>query len=372
MNTKTIFTLLLSATLSTASFGLKNESDWVNDGVRASEKHLQRAQEYEQEGNWEDAAEQYDNVYLKTLSPTNKCKALFLKATNLEKAGEHYEAFETFNDITINYSEQAYFQPALDGMIRIGDYFSSKKDELFADNSSNARDIYQTVIERAPYGDDAAKTLLKIAEVQKRWYKSEEAITTYKSIIKKYKLNKQEVEESYIQLAETFNNMAEKSDNDAELSFKGIDYLDVFENKFPQSTKQEKSDILRQEFRERIAMYYYNIGYFYTWDANYSRRAAVRYLQRVLLDYPTTKAATKAEALLASLDPNYQETIAKAKEKGLEVKPKPVVPAIKRIDPTEKFLDSKDWENEEILINDPKSTDKWLLPVPATSNKGKK
>ena len=193
----------------------------------------------------------------------------------------------------------------------------------------------------------------------------------YRRIIKEYKNSQNEVEISYLNLGKILEAKSRRSDGDVEVAKKGQDLMMTFVAKYPESQFVEEGKKLKIVFDNRVAMYDYRIGLFYTWDAHKNEQAAQRYLYAVLLDYPDSPAASLSEDLLAKIDGNYKITTKKIIEQNSDHMALPLDQKVVRPKTAlEKAKDPSTWEPETFRVNHPERTDKWLTPVPNAKKKG--
>ncbi len=354
--------LLFSAQFITAAEWIPEEN-WVEKGWFGSINYLETALSQEKAEKYSNAANAYEMVYRLASNPENKAHALYSKAVNQQRAGKSYEAYKTYKELINRYPAEEYFTAALNNMFEIGKSYEATQDKMFSDNRRKALEIYSTIIETAPYSDNAPEILLRTAKLQETSVESEKAITSYERIIKKYKNFETQSSAAYLNLANVYDEMAQRADCDCKLTKKSLHLVDTFQARHPDHERKAEAGALKEKLRNRLGMYYYNLGEFYTWEANYSIKATRRYLHKVLFEYLDTPAAAKAEQLLASVDPNSATIVAEAKEKNKMVKKKVSKQDIKLLPFTKSQKESL-WEKEEAMPVEDQDSDKWLLPIP--------
>ncbi len=356
--------ILLPLCFATAE-GWQKEEGWVNKGWFFDSNYLEDAEKAHKKGNYKAAAQYYEKLFQNSIVSKNKAKALFEKGRNYELAQKQYSAYEAYKELVTRYTNAEYYNDALNSMIAIGDMFKEKESTLFSNNHEKALDVYESVLSLAPYSKQAPAVALNAATLEASGLGREKAILLYKRIIKQYKHSEEEVIFSHLNLAKIYESKMNKADHDTAIAIKGQDLMETFIQKYPESTLIGEGKKMKTVFEDFIAMYTYNLGYFYTWEANLCIPAARRYLHTTLIKYPDSPAAVKAEKLLASIDPDYLQTDRVLQREQGEAMELPLDFTAKReLTPLEKAKDSSTWEPETFVIQHPERTDKWLTPVP--------
>ncbi len=345
--------------------GWQKEEGWVNKGWFFDSNYLEDAQKAHTKGNYKAAAKYYEEVFQNSIVSKNKAKALFEKGLNYELAQKQYSAYEAYRELITRYTNAEYYNNALNRMIAIGDAFKEKESTLFSNNHEKALDVYSSVLSVAPYSQQAPAVALSAATLEASGLGREKAIILYQKIIKQYKHSREEVILSHLNLAKIYESKMNKADHDTVIATRGQELMEEFIQKYPKSKMVTEGKKMKTTFENYIAMYNYNLGYFYTWEANLCIPAARRYLHTTLLKYPDSPAAVKAEKLLASIDPDYLKTDRDLLQNNEEAMELPLSFTAKReLTPLQKAKDPTTWEPETFVIEHPERTDKWLTPVP--------
>jgi len=325
---------------------------------------LEKAQMHEKAKDYDDAADEYEVVFQVARDPRNKAQALYRKAVNLRLDGSRSSAFETYKELIERYPTEKYYTPALDELFALGMEYEAEGDKLFRDNRGHATDIYNFIVETAPFYKNAAAVLLRLGNLQATSLDQETSILSYEKLIKKYKNYEIQRSEAFIKMANVYNNMAESADQDCELTRQSLEYVNSFLEAYPEHARADEAKELKVELTDRLGMYYYNLGLFYTYEANYSASATRKYLRKVLFEYTDSPAAAKAEILLASVDPDSEIVVAEAKEKQkVEHKIEPSIKS-KKMAPFTANQDEAEWGESPVLPETDQDKDKHLLPLP--------
>jgi len=347
------------------------EEAWTHKGWFSTINYLDAAKKSHADQDYEDAADYYEKVFELSVLGSNKAKALFEKGSNFELAGMPYSAFEAYRELITRYTNAEYYDKALIRMVAIGDTFEREKSTLFSNNYEKALEVYGSVLTLAPYSPQAPKVALKAARLHAGGTGRAKAIMLYRRIIKEYKNSQNEVEISYLNLGKILEAKSRRTDGDVAVAKQGQDLMMTFIAKYPESQFVAEGKALKTVFDNRVAMYDYKIGLFYTWEAHKNENAARRYLNSVLLNYPDSPAAIKADELLARIDVNYKSTVSEsAPQNANTVVVSPQEKPIRHRTALEKAKDPSTWEPETFRVNHPERTDKWLTPVPSVKKKG--
>lgn len=345
-------------------------SDWVKtDNFKKSRwfgsyNVLEEAQKHEKSKDYDAAADEYETLFEVVQDSRNKAHALFKKAQNLHLDGSRKSAFKTYKELIECYPTSTFYTKALDDLFLIGKEFEAAKGKLFADNESNAVEVYEFIIDTAPFYKNSAKVLLRLGNLQAGRLDEDMAVSSYKKLVKKYKNYEVQRAEAFIMMARVYDKMAESADQDCELTRQSLEYVNTFLENYPEHKRKAEAEKLKVKLTNRLGMYYYKLGLFYTWDANYCASATRRYLRKVLFEYTDTPAAAKAEALLASVDPDAELVVSEVKEvQKVHYKSEPTIQS-KKMAPFSMSQEQEDWPEQPVLPAESLNNDKYLLPLP--------
>lgn len=338
--------------------------NFVKKGWFGSYNALKKAQTHEKAKDYDDAADEYEVVFQVARDPRNKARALYRKALNLRLDGSRVDAFDTYKELIERYPTEKYYTQALDDLFVLGTEYEAEGDKLFRDNRGHATEIYNYIIDTAPFYKNAAAVLLRLGNLQADSLDQETSIVSYEKLIKKYKNYQVQRSEAFIKMANVYNNMAESADQDCELTRQSLEYVNTFLETYPEHIRAGEAKKLKVKLMDRLAMYYYNLGLFYTYEANYSASATRKYLRKVLFDYTDSPAAAKAEVLLASVDPDSDIIVAEAKEKQkVAHKIEPSIQS-RKMAPFNVNQQEEEWGELPVLPEVDQDKDKHLLPLP--------
>ena len=332
-----------------------------------------RIDEAQKEKDWSEVIDLCDELLETVSKAENKVKALVIKGIALKEEGENKEAFDTFQSAIDRYPMYMKFNEAVTYQKEIADleYEKIKDSDSIFTNRQPVIDMYKKIVNNAPFADDAASILLRVAIIQKDDDQIAEAIQSYRTIVKRYRTTA-EAGYARINLAQHYINLLDKIEGDQKLIDSAKSELILF-------TQQFKSHTMLSEAERRLKQIYnieaerlYLLAVFYNRQEtpHYRPDAAKRYLYKLLIEYGDSEFTDQAQTLLKSVDAEYQANIVdnseKIRKEAKEAELKITLPP-----------EATDKSKRKILIPQGKS-DKFLLPVedldltPLENNENKK
>ncbi|MCM8529580.1 MAG: tetratricopeptide repeat protein [Lentisphaeraceae bacterium] len=332
-----------------------------------------RIDEAQKEKDWSEVIDLCDELLETVSKAENKVKALVIKGIALKEEGENKEAFDTFQSAIDRYPMYMKFNEAVTYQKEIADleYEKIKDSDSIFTNRQPVIDMYKKIVNNAPFADNAASILLRVAIIQKDDDQIAEAIQSYRTIVKRYRTTA-EAGYARINLAQHYINLLDKIEGDQKLIDSAKSELILF-------TQQFKSHPMLSEAERRLKQIYnieaerlYLLAVFYNRQEtpHYRPDAAKRYLYKLLIEYGDSEFTDQAQTLLKSVDAEYQANIVdnseKIRKEAKEAELKITLPP-----------EATDKSKRKILIPQGKS-DKFLLPVedldltPLENNENKK
>ena len=287
-------------------FALLASAAASDDEARAKSKE---AYEAGQKGDWRTSANRYMDAKLLANDAVIKANALKLAARAYRKAGMGYKEYLCLRELLDDYPEEVNFEDTVRREYQIANsYLKGYRDKPYRwvpwlNDEQRTQEIYEAILQQAPYIDFAPRMLLRLAElyVDKSEYKK--ADETYGRIIDAYSTSYL-APVAYLDRANLAMQLSRSGDGDGTYSRATKDSLKDYLKLYPRTPEEKWAKEGLRAVDEVSAERLYKLAVFYNREKN--AEAARRYIRDTLVNYPDTAAAPKAERLLADIDKNYR------------------------------------------------------------------
>lgn len=359
------------------SLVLYGQDNWVQEQVIFEEvdgkTYVIRIDEAFQNKNFQSAVDLCDEVNQKSTKPANKARALVLKADALVELGEDEEAFQVYQSSIEKYPVYIKYNDVVKKQLAIANReyeLVRGRDSIFLDRSK-AINYFKKVITNAPFADDAPFLLLRVAILQKDDDQPEEAIQSYRTLVKRYRTST-EAGYARVNLAQHYLNLLDKIEGDQRLIDEAKSQLILFTQQFTSHPMLSEAERRLKQIYNIEAERLYLLALFYNRQdtPHYRPAAAKKYLYKLLIEYGDSDFANPAKEILATIDPDYQANIVDEKEKiRKEMEEKKLILPPEAIDPSKRKILIKQGESDKFLLP---IHDLDLTPLENKKNKEKK
>lgn len=320
----------------------------VHGDDKAAQDAFSSGLSLEKERRFLQAADQYKEAEVQADDPVRKANALIAAARVFRKAKRYGSEFDCLQSLAEGHVTRINFAEVVKRQFEIGDkFFAGHRDRFvswipFIHKDDRTIEIYEKALKNAPCSPSAAEARLRLGRLYLDDDKPDKAIHHFADAIK---LNPESEEARYaaLELANTLKVQSSRGDGDSQNAQKALEAFDSFLEKHPNDPKAEWIKRSREEVHNYIAERLCNIGKFYMKAKKYN--VAQRYFAAIIQDYPKTKSAETAEAMLAEISKDYQN-------RGLVWTPD------KR-----PFAESEFPREDMPVIHSPEPKGKWLLPI---------
>ncbi len=257
-----------------------------------------------QEGKYKEAIREFEKLVKYFPKSKYAPEAQFYIGQAYEKLGDYYRAFKAYQKIIETYPYTSRVDEVISLEYKIGNlYFvrSNKKRKLidrfsFSDDNAKAIEIFQKVVENAPYSEYAPIAQFKLGLVYKRIKDYSNAEEAFKKLITNYPTSEL-VDDAIIQLAKVVSEKERKVDYSQEATEEAIKRLKELSTlgELPSEGKQ-----VLKELQERKAKSLFEIAKFYEKQKLY--KSAMIYYEDIVKNYPHTSWAVKAAEKIGTLD----------------------------------------------------------------------
>ncbi|MCM8531411.1 MAG: tetratricopeptide repeat protein [Lentisphaeraceae bacterium] len=336
------------------------QENWVQEEVLFQEvdgkSYIVRIDDALKNSQYDTVIELCDEVNQKSTKPANKARALVIKGDALVLQKEDDEAFNVYQSsiekypVYINYNNIVRKQLAIANR----EYDVVKgRDSMFLDRS-NAIHYFKKVITNAPFAEDAPLLLLRVAILQKEDDQPEEAIQSYRTLVKRYRTSS-EAGYARVNLAQHYINLLDKIEGDQRLIDEARSQLILFTQQFTTHPMLSEANRRLKQIYNIQAERLYLLAVFYNRveTPHYRPAASKKYLYKLLIEFGDSDFVRPAQELLKTIDPDYQAKLVDEREKIRQEKIKNQI--ILPPEATDKTL-------RKIKIKQGDS-DKFLLPI---------
>ena len=301
---------------------LNGQDNWVQEQVLFEEaggkSYIVRINEAINAGNNDLVIELCDEINQKSTKPANKARAIVLKGDALVAMGEDEEAFDIYQSSIEKYPVYIKYNDVVKKQLAIANRehdLVKGRDSIFLDRSK-AISYYKRVITNAPFATDAPLLLLRVAILQKDDDQPEEAIQSYRTLVKRYRTST-EAGYARVNLAQHYLNLLDKIEGDQRLIDESKSQLILFTQQFTNHPMLSEANRRLKQIYNIEAERLYLLAVFYNRKEtpHYRPAASKKYLYKLLIEYGDSDFVRPAQELLKTIDPDYQAKLVDEREK---------------------------------------------------------
>jgi outer membrane assembly lipoprotein YfiO len=201
-----------------------------------------------------------------------------------------------YQKVIQNYPFSEKIDEIIKRQFRIGNRFYSKPGSKLAgmellDSLDKALEVYNQVIENAPYGKYAPKSQFKIGECYKRLMQYNEAVAAFQKVIDEYPKSPL-VKEARYEVANCAYLASLRPDYDQELTDEAIEEYKKFASQSGNIKLRKQAAGIITQLEEKKAESIFKTASFYERGRHY--KSAALYYEEILDKYPNTAHAELA------------------------------------------------------------------------------
>ena len=223
-------------------------------------------------------------------------RAQFHLAAAYEKMGEHYRAFENYQQVIDKYPYTEKVEEIIEREYRIANlFYSGRKAKILGLALLPARhkaiEIFAKVVENSPYGEYAPLAQYKLGECYMQMKDYINAALAFKKIIENYPKSPL-IDDAKYKIAMCAANAATGPEYNEEDTDKAIKEFNDFVRRYPDSQMEKEARHFIDKLENQKAENHFNIARFYERQSNLD--SAIIYYEEILHKYPTSEWAVKA------------------------------------------------------------------------------
>ncbi|MEM9445042.1 MAG: outer membrane protein assembly factor BamD [Verrucomicrobiota bacterium] len=276
-----------------------------------SKAQMALAKKFEIDENWEAALKSYKILVRRWPLSSSAGEAQFKVGFMAEKAANFWEAYKAYNLVIKKYPGSQFFDLAIERKFSIGRlYLAGEPQKLWKipllPSMDKAVEIFQSVIDDAPYGEYAADSYFHIGLARQKQGKWSEAIQAYRTILDRY-LNSSIADDAQYQIGYAWYKASSLPEYDQSAAQKSIEAFEDFAVKYPNSEKIIQAEEYMEELNGRQVQGAFNVAKFYETQKNY--KAAYIYYNDVVQRSPESNEASEAKKRIAIIRPLVAEEL---------------------------------------------------------------
>jgi outer membrane protein assembly factor BamD (BamD/ComL family) len=298
------------------------------------------------------AADKFKDAILYADTAQLKANGLKMQAEANKKGDLLYQEYLNLKRLIANYPENCDVNKLVEREYQIGNNFFDGYREVpfkwfpWITDEDKSKEIYEAILKQSPYAKFIPEMLVKMGFLYLKDGENQKAIAVYDKVITNYE-HSDASQVAHLDLANIYLQLAKTGDGDGSNSKNARRVLLLYIKRFPKTPeiKWAKSNLKRTYELEADRLY--NLAIYY--NNNNNQKAAKRYIKQILVNYPDTKCANKAESLLDAIDlPLYPMT----KLPPVEEKTKYNLYNLPQSD-----------KEDTILVVPENTGGKWLIPI---------
>ncbi len=231
-------------------------------------------------------------------------EAQYYAGRSYEELGKYYFAFQSYQKVIDDYPYTKRLEEIIEREYKIANVLETKEEPKLMDielsmSLDRAIEIYRKIVDNAPFGPYADKSLYKIAEVERRLKRYDKAVEAYDTIINDHP-DSELVPEAKYQIAFTEYEASLDPEYDQESTQKAMENFQEIARTTSVPGIAEEADKVLGELRAKKAQSAIKVAEFYERQKKY--KGAVLYYKEVVGKFPGTEPAKFAQKKIDQLE----------------------------------------------------------------------
>ncbi|MCM8783622.1 MAG: outer membrane protein assembly factor BamD [Candidatus Omnitrophica bacterium] len=272
---------------------------WVNPkyAVKDSpQEQLEWAMNLYMNKNYEGAIGEFKKLIKYYPNSPQACDAQYFIGKGYEELGKFYEAFKAYQKVIDTYPYTQKVEEVIEREYRIGDlYFTGHRDKILgmgiASPLERALEIFQKVVDNAPYGQYAPPSQYKIGIILGKLGRNEEAKQAFLKLEKNYP-DSEFAKEAKYQIGLLGYKASPKSFYSQEETETSIKEVEEFLRTNPSSSLKDDAQKILGDLRNKKAESLFKTAQFYERQKYFD--SAVLYYDDIVNNYADTEWAAKS------------------------------------------------------------------------------
>lgn len=256
-------------------------------------KQYDFAKSFEKKKEYDQAIREYRKLLKHYPTSSLAVYAQIAIGENYEKSRDYYSAYKEYKKVLEEYPSYGRIFDIIEREYKIGNIFlTGGKRKLWRFNIVPARDkaveVFQTVIEHAPYSEFAPRAQYLLGECYVRMGKNPEAILEFQKVVEEYG-DSEFVDDARFQIGICSYKQSRGANYDQEATDKAISTFSSYIRDYPKSPKVKEAKRKIAELTGRKAQGVFDVAEYYEGQKIYS--SARIYYQEVIDRFPESPYA---------------------------------------------------------------------------------
>ncbi|KPK42430.1 MAG: hypothetical protein AMJ78_02480 [Omnitrophica WOR_2 bacterium SM23_29] len=231
-------------------------------------------------------------------------EAQYYAGRSYEGLEEYEQAYSAYQKAIETYPFTKRIEEMIDREFEIGNkFYEGERIKLWGiptfPSVYKAIEIYQKVVDNAPYGKHADQAMYKIGECYKKAGDNQEARLAFQKLVDEYPESKL-AEKAKFQVGLCASETSLKPTYDQSVTDEALKQIEDFAKRHPESQLTDEADKMRQSLRDKKAESNFSIAEFYRKQRHYE--AASIYYKNIVENFPETTWAKKAQDRLKEME----------------------------------------------------------------------
>ncbi|MEM9399007.1 MAG: outer membrane protein assembly factor BamD [Verrucomicrobiota bacterium] len=272
---------------------------------------LELARKYEADENWQAALGSYKILVRRWPLSSSAGEAQFKVGYMAEKSALFWDAYKAYNLVIKKYPGSQFFDLAIERKFSIGKlYLAGEPQRIWKvpllPSMDKTVEIFQSVIDDAPYGAFAAASYFHIGLARQKQKNYSDSIAAYNMLLDRYP-GSEYADDAQYQIGYAWYKASSEPEYDQSAARKSIEAFEDFKLKYPGSEKLMQAQDYMNELNGRQVDGALNIAKFYETQKNY--KAAYIYYNEVIQKSPESVSAQVAKERITVLRPLVAEDL---------------------------------------------------------------
>ena len=266
---------------------------------------MNRAKRLQEEGQEGEALTLYEGMVKRCPDSIFAPEALYQIGEIRMSRHQWESAYTAFSQIIKNYPDYPHFDEVIKKQYEIASLIQrGKRPYLWGKvpwfhDYKQGMDIYEGVVESAPFSDFAPASLFNIAELAKKTGKTEEAIDALDRLINDHPDSVQ-APDAYFSMARIYASLIQGPEYDQSVTREAINFYQDFLLLFPREERVAEVEEGLREVLETLAQSKYQLGYFYYRYRN-NPQAALIFFNEAITTAPRSRTADEARQRISDI-----------------------------------------------------------------------
>ena len=263
------------------------------------------------DGEYYDAAQKFESCRFHTKNMTIRANSLIAQAASYRMCKLYYREFLAIEELLERYPEYVNCKDMIAREFEIGQIFRGGYREPafwvfrwipYLVDVNRTEEVFSAALKRAPYSEYAPGAHMQLAIFFDQEGETQKSVAELRMILERHGKSEQS-KYALLALANALFNLAGRGDGDSRYINESVELFKLFCQRYPDASEIEFARNRLAQAKDVQAKKLFEIAEFYR--KNGRKEVAERYLAQVMNEYPDSKTAPNAEAVLVDISDNF-------------------------------------------------------------------